>query len=229
MGGGRGPVFPPGSAAEAAAAFVLPSGVLFLVACIVTFTPVEWDNCKLMMWCYLAVLPFFWQRLVRPLRMPLRCALCGLLFFSGAVSLAGGLTRKQLDIPLLGRAELDAVRAIVRPLPAEARFAASPDCAHPLVICGRNLAMGYADHLFSQGLNVQALEQDLNALMMGRPGWEASAKRLEVSYVFWGPREQKQYAGSTSPWARDEARVAASAWGDIYAIKAGSIHSEATP
>ena len=222
-GGGREPMFPPGANAEAAA-FVLPAGVLFLVTCIVTFTPVEWDNCKLMMWCYLAVLPFFWQRLVRPLRMPLRCALCGLLFFSGAVSLAGGLTQRQLGFPLLGRAELDAVRAIVRPLPAEARFAASPDCAHPLVICGRNLAMGYADHLFSQGLNVQALEQDLNTLMLGRPGWESAARRLEVSYVFWGPREQKQYAGSTSPWARGEARVAASAWGSIYTIEAGSSH-----
>ncbi len=219
-GDGWRPLFPPGSAAEAAAAFVLPSGVLFLITCLVTFTPVEWDNCKLIMWCYLAVLPFLWQRLVHPLRLPLRCVLCGLLFFSGAVSLAGGLTRQQLNIPLLGRAELDAVRAMVRPLPAEARFAASPDCAHPLVICGRNLAMGYADHLFSQGLDAHPLERDLNTLLSGQPGWEAAAKRLEVSYVFWGPREQKRYAGSTAPWARDQASVAAGTWGKIYALQA---------
>ena len=172
------------------------------------------------MWCYLAVLPFFWQRLVRPLRMPLRCVLCAWLFFSGAISLASGLTRRQLDIPLLDRAELDAVR----PLPAEARFAALPDCAHPLVICGRNLAMGYSNHLFSQGLDAHPLEQDLNALMLGRPGWESAAKRLEVSYVFWGPREQKQYAGSITPWARNEACVAAGAWGNIYAMKVNGGH-----
>ena len=75
---------------DADAAFVLPAGVLFMLASVVMFAKWDWDNTKLMIWCYLAFLPFLWRRWLRPLAMVIRWPICAVLFFSGTVCLTGG-------------------------------------------------------------------------------------------------------------------------------------------
>ena len=211
------PPVPRSRETDAATAFVVPAGLVFAVTLNVLFAKWDWDNTKLMLWCYLAFLPFLWRLWIRPLAWPLRVPLCVLLFFSGAVSLAGGLTAHQLNYQLIDRAELDGTREAVAALPADARFACAPDYNHPLVYCGRLLAMGYDGHLYSQGLNYGPLERDLDTLMLGQPGWELIPARLGVRYVFWGPEEARRWPQSTRPW---EARppVAAGGWGSIYEV-----------
>ncbi len=218
----------PDHAAEAAAAFVLPAGVLFVAACVWLFAPWAWDNTKLMIWCYLAALPFVWERFVRPLAASGRVLVCALLFFSGAATLAGGLGKPhtykgKIEMAqywnLLETTELDSVREIVRSLPAEARLAAVPDYNHPLVYCGRKLAMGYIGHLHSQGIDYRPLSEDLDTLMLGLPGWREAAARLEVRYVFWGPREERHYTNSTLPWADPDEPVAKGDYGTVYEIR----------
>ena len=144
-------------------------------------------------------------------------AICTVLFFSGAVTLAGGLGRGGMGRHLLETAELDSVRVIVHDLPAEARFAAAPDYNHPLVYCGRKLVLGYIGHVHSQGIDYRPLEEDLDTLMLGRPGWHEAAVRQGVRYVFWGPREEKRWPNSTRPW-EGRPPVAAGAWGTIYDV-----------
>ena len=211
------PPVPRSRETDAATAFVVPAGLVFFVALNVMFAKWEWDNTKLMLWCYLAFLPFLWRLWIRPLAWPLRVPLCGVLFFSGVVSLAGGLTAHQLNYKLIDRAELDGTRAAVAALPTDARFACAPDYNHPLVYCGRKLAMGYDGHLYSQGLKYGPLEHDLNALMLGQPGWEMVAAKLGVRYVFWGPNEAKRWPQSARPWAT-RPPVAAGLWGSIYKV-----------
>ena len=213
-------VLPP-LAGEAAMAFVLPAGLLFLAACLWLFAPWAWDNTKLMIWCYLAALPFIWERFVQPFSAVGRVAICALLFFSGAVTLAGGLRRHNPALGLVECAELDNVRETVRDLPAEARFAAAPEYNHPLVYCGRKVAMGYTGHLHSQGIAYEPLAADLDTLMDGRPGWREAAARLGVRYVFWGPREEKLYADSTLAWADPDEPAAKGDYGTVYEIKPG--------
>ena len=213
------PLVPRSRETDAATAFVLPAGLVFAVTLNVLFARWDWDNTKLMLWCYLAFLPFLWRLWIRPLAWPLRVPLCILLFLSGAVSLAGGLTAHQLNLKLVDRADLDGTREAVAPLPADARFACAPDYNHPLVYCGRLLAMGYDGHLYSQGLDYGPLEHDLDALMLGQPGWEAIPARLGVSYVFWGPDEARRWPRSTRPWAA-RPPVASGEWGSIYEVGA---------
>ncbi len=86
---------------DADTAFVLPAGIIFGLASVVMFAKWDWDNTKLMIWCYLAFLPFLWRRWLRPLAAPLRWPVCALLFFSGAVSLAGGLGQRHLGYGLI--------------------------------------------------------------------------------------------------------------------------------
>ena len=204
---------------DTAAAFVLPAGLLFLFASIIMLSPWDWDNTKLMIWSYLVVLPFIWQRWIRPFAAPVRWPLCAALFLSGAVSLAGGLRHMNVGYYLGRKAELEAVDAATRALPIEARFAAAPAYNHPLVFAGRKLAMGYDGHLYSQGIFYEPIERDLTALMLGLPDWRRAAGRLGVRYVFWGPREEKAYADSMQPWATADAVVATGTWGSIYDLE----------
>ena len=208
-----------GRAAESAAAFVIPAGAVFVVTCLVKFAPWEWDNTKLMIWTYLAALPFLWQHWVRPLTAPLRWPLCFALFFSGFVSLFGGMGRQHLQYPLIPRAELDGAVVGTRHLPEGARVACAPNYNHPLVYAGFPLAVGYEGHLHSQGIPYQPMMQDLRTLMLGLDGWQSAAARLQVHYVYWGDREERFYPGSTRPWAQDDRVVAAGAeWGAIYEL-----------
>ena len=202
---------------DAALAFVLPAGAVFAVTLNVMFARWDWDNTKLMLWCYLAFLPFLWRLWVRPLAWPLRAPLCLGLFFSGAVCLAGGLAPDHLGYPLIARAELDGARHGLADLPADARYACAPDYNHPLVFCGRKMAMGYDGHLYSQGLDYLPLKHDLDTLMSGGPGWETVPARLGVRYVYWGPRERKRWPNSTCPW-ENRPPMAMGTWGTIYDV-----------
>ena len=212
-----------------AAAFVLPAGALFLAACVWLFAPWEWDNTKLMIWCYLAVLPFVWERCVRPWPAGVRAVVCAVLFFSGAASLAGGLGKPDPRLGLIDTAELASVRVMVRGLPAEARFAAMPEYNHPLVYCGRKVAMGYNGHLHSQGIDYGPLSRDLDTLMNGRPDWREAAARLGVRYIYWGPREIKHYPDSTLSWANPDEPVATGDYGSVYEIRPAGADKSATP
>lgn len=204
-----------------AASFVLPAGLVFAVTCVVMFAPWEWDNTKLMLWSYLVALPFLWERWIARWPLALRAGVCVALFFSGAVSVVGGIdSRHQNRYVMARRSELDGVRDALLALPRDARFACSPDYAHPLVLSGRKLAMGYVGALHGYGLDYKELERTLNSLMLGRADWQKAAARLRVRYVFWGAREKKRYANSTRPWESKGEPVASGAWGAIYDLAA---------
>ena len=201
---------------DADAAFVLPAGIIFVLASVVMFAKWEWDNTKLMIWAYVAFLPFLWRRWVRPLAMPIRWPVCALLFFSGAVSLAGGLGQEHINYPLIQRAELDGVVVATDDLPVAGRFAAAPDYNHPLVYCGRALAIGYEGHLSSQSIDYKPLSVNLDALMLGELDWTQAAGKLGVRYLFWGPREERKWPASAKPWERQGPPLKQGEWGKIY-------------
>jgi hypothetical protein len=199
-----------------AAAFVLPAGAFFLLCCFVALAPWDWDNTKLMLWSYLAVLPFLGDYFIA--RRPLWIAMpvLVLLFFSGFISLLGGL--KDPGHALASRKEHDSLALPLRSLSIEARFAAAPDFDHPLLLHGRKVAMAYPGYLFGHGLPYAEAEANLEKLMRGMAGWEEATRALDVEYLFWGRHEEAEYADSTKPWIENAAVVAEGYWGAIYEL-----------
>lgn len=172
---------------EEARCFVGAATALFLFCCVIAFSRWEWDNMKLMMWCWLAVAPYLWSLVIRPLKWPAQAAICFVLFFSGAVSLIGGLDARH-GYSLATRSELAQWQAAVKNIPATDRFAAMPDYNHPLILLGRKLACGYDGHLWSHGLNYgEKMALTKNALS-GAVGWQEAAPKLNVQ---WGAIRQK--------------------------------------
>ena len=205
-------------------AFVIPAAALFLFACLVKTAPWEWDNIKLIIWAYLIVLPFVWSEIVSRWAFPVRAVVCLVLFFSGFVTLFGGLAAGKTGYGLADRTELDAVGIVVSKLPLEARFAAYPTFNHPLLLQGRKVVLGYPGHVWTQGFNYGDDANKLTSLMNGAPGWKDTAtKYFHARYLFWGREEIRNYAGSKRPWEQESTLVATGSWGSIYDLESPRI------
>jgi len=218
------------TAARNASAFLFPSLAVFAVACVVMFAPWDWDNMKIMIWAYMAILPFLYEMLLEIpdwWGIPVRAACYIMLFFSGFISLLGGLGRSQKGYEIAKRSELAPVNFAVRFLPPESTFAGCPTYNHPLLLCGCKMVEGYAGHLFSHGIDYEARDKLLQDMMMGAPNWRAIADGLRVRYLYWGPREEEAYPGSTEPW-KTLPVAAAGDWGVIYDLGAVGVGQPGT-
>jgi hypothetical protein len=208
--------------ARNALAFVFPCLCLFVLACVVMFAPWEWDNMKLLFWCYLGILPCLHRMLLDipgPQGVAARAVCYIALFFSGFLSLAGGLDQTHTGYTIMNRSELEPVRFAVRYLPPDATFAGFPTYNHPLLVSGCKMVEGYEGHLYSYGIDYQPRLAKLKAMMMGAPDWRQIADELHVRYLFWGAREDQAYPASTQPW-KNLPVVAAGNWGTIYDLGA---------
>jgi hypothetical protein len=181
------------------AAFVVPAIVIFLVCCVVMFAPWEWDNTKLMIWSYLTVLPAMWLML-KELRIPIRAGVCVALYFSGFVSLLGGIDNTHRGYPLANRKELDYLNAIIASAPPNAVFAGHPTYNHPLLLTGNKVVAGYDGHLLSHGIDYRPTFDLLKDLLNGAPQWKEDARKLNVDFLYWGKEEQEHYPDSKQPW-----------------------------
>jgi hypothetical protein len=200
-------------------AVVFPSLFVFLVCCFVKFAPWEWDNTKLMVWSYLAILPFLWSELL--LRCPVwsRYCACVLLFGSGFLSTLGGIDSTPRGYFIASRSELDGTAYALREIPVTERIAGAPTYNHPLLLCGRKMVLGYLGHVSSHGLDWQTPSLKLESLMQGDENWRALAEELHARYLFWGRAEEEAYPNSTQPWKDEVQRVAFGDWGALYDLK----------
>lgn len=198
--------------------FVGPAALVFLACCLFAFSYWEWDNTKLMAWAYLVWLPFLWNVLLRRWTLWVRIPVVVALFFSGFLTMLGGLTPPDNGYQISTRSEIDAVAMAIEPLPIESRIASAADYNHPLVFLGRKMAMGYPGHFTGHGLPLELVQQDMTTLMLGTGDWRAAAERLEADYIFWGTRERAAYPASTRPWVSDSVLVASGPWGELYRL-----------
>jgi hypothetical protein len=198
------------------ALFLAAAAIIFMITCLFKTAPWEWDNTKILIWAYFIALPLLWGVLLENLTLLPRAAVCFALFFSGFVSLIGGLAAGRPGFSFANRAELDYVAAATRPLPVEARYAAFPTYNHPLLLSGHKVVCGYPGHLWTQGIDYGPVESKLHSLMMGDGDWMNIARELRVRYLFWGSEEATNYAGSARPWEKQLTVVARGNWGAIY-------------
>ncbi len=176
-----------------------PALAVFAALFVVRLAPWEWDNTKVMLWCYVAALPPIGALVLSRVGAAWRAVLVVGLLFSGAVSVAGAWAARGPRLDILDEAEY---AAVCRALAAERteRVAVAPTFNHPVALCGRAIVAGYAGHLWSHGLKAAPVLARLERLMRGAPGWRDDARALGVSHVYWGPREQQAYPDSTKRW-----------------------------
>jgi len=195
---------------------VFPSLAIFLICCFVKFAPWEWDNTKLMIWSYLAILPFLWSELLARWPEWSRQFVVFVLFFSGFVSTLGGINASFTGFPVAQRSDLEGVAQAVRRIPVSERFAGAPTYNHPLLLDGRKMVLGYIGHVHSHGLAWEEPAEKLDSLLNGENDWRKTADELGARYLFWGRNEEEKYQDSPQPWRATTRLVASGEWGAIY-------------
>jgi hypothetical protein len=194
---------------------VLPGLALFAALFFVMLAPWEWDNTKIMVWCYLLMLPAAARLVIEPLPVAGRAAALAALLWPGAVPIALSLDPAHA-YPVANVAEERSVCAALADLPVTERVATVQTFNHPVALCGHPLVAGYSGHLWSHGIRSAPVEEALRSVMMGRPGWEGIASALRARYLFWGPREEAEFPASTRPWEGSRPVVREGPWGRLY-------------
>ncbi|CAN5573431.1 hypothetical protein BH09VER1_BH09VER1_31420 [soil metagenome] len=185
--------------------FVWTAIVVFIICCVRKFAPWSWDNMKLVLWAWLALAPYLWLKVIKPLHVSARVALCLALFFSGFISLLGGLDGRH-GYDIAHRSDLVRWQAALRSIPPTARFATVSDFNNPIFLLGRKVVCDYTGHLWSHGLDYEDKFNRLQRVLNQEPGWEDEALDLGADYVVFRkdsdwqkPPEIFDIRGSESP------------------------------
>jgi len=195
-----------------------PALGVFAALFLVRLAPWEWDNTKVMLWCYVVALVPIGSLVLSRVARTWQTALVAGLLFSGAVSVLGASLGRGPRLEVLDLGEEEGVCRALASLHTS-RVATAPTFNHPVALCGRPVVAGYPGHLWSHGLDARGVEARLSRLMRGEPGWREDARALGASHVFWGPRERQAFAASTQPWAAAAPPLALGPWGALYALE----------
>ena len=201
-------------------AALVPALAVFGLCCVIRFAPWPWDNTKLMIWSYVVILPLLWSEILSRWPIWLRSVCCVALFWSGFVSLLGGLNRSQTGFSIATRSELDTLAPVLKSLPVTERFIAYPNYNHPLLLLGRSVALGYTGHVWSHGYPYLKAEARVETVLRGLPGWEEEWKETGAKLLFWGSQEREAYPDSPTPWRETARLIASGPWGEIYDLTA---------
>ncbi|MDP3920266.1 MAG: hypothetical protein Q8R76_05620 [Candidatus Omnitrophota bacterium] len=194
-----------------------PGIVMFVALFFVMVSPWDWDNTKMMIWCYLIVLAPLNELLLKDPSPFLRILVFAALFYPGVYAVADS-TGKTKGIQVADLKELDPVCQAVQKLNPEARFLTAPVYNHPVSLCGRKVVAGYGGHLWSHGIDSKEVDGRIRKLMSGDAAWHTIARTLGAGYLYWGPREEREFPGSKKPWENKARRLAHGDWGALYDI-----------
>jgi len=195
---------------------IFPGLLLFAALFFVMLAPWDWDNTKMMIWCYLLVLPAVGEA-VWSLAPWLRAIVLLAAFLPGALAVADSLAPRH-HYQVYDVQETEAVCAVLSRLSVGGRVATAQSFSHPVALCGHPVVAGYGGHLWSHGIRSHDVEERLRSLMLGEPGWEETARSLEAHYLFWGYREEEDFTGSSRPWETGRIPLAQGPWGRLYAL-----------
>jgi hypothetical protein len=176
------------------ARFLLPAWGLFLAPNLLRLSPWIWDNVKVLLFWFVALVPVVALALARlasrgGLR---RLAALGLLL---VLTLSGGLdvyrvVSRQIALRIFDERAIAFAEEVRRATPPRALILHAPGYDSPVYLTGRRSVLGYPGHIWSQGLEQGAREAEIARIYAGEPDAEALLARFGVDHVLVGPSER---------------------------------------
>lgn len=199
--------------------FLFAGLLIFGICLIVMFAPWDWDNTKLMVWSYILILPVIDELVI--LRQPWfgRIVIYFVFYFSGALALWSGYVPSNQGYNVASLSEYEPVCLAVKALDPTLIFATAPTFGHPVSLCGSPIVAGYEGHLWSYGIKSKKTIGLLKQFMLGQDNYKKLADELQIRYVFWGSREEKEYSGSSLTEQIADKVIAEGGWGRIFDLR----------
>ncbi len=186
--------------------FYAPFAGLFLLANLVRLAPWIWDNIKVLLYWYIASLPFvalaiatLWRR--KGMRRAAAVMLLTILSAGGALDLFRVASR-QIHLDEFDQNGRAIARDIQRLVPANAIVLHAPVPNSPVALSGRRTLLGYPGTLWSRGLPFQRRLDAIHAIYSGPSAAAALLAHYRIHYVLLGPQETSFAPVDQHAWLR---------------------------
>lgn len=174
--------------------FYLPFTLLFVISNAGKISPWIWDNIKVLYYWYLASVPLVALLLARLWRLhaatrAVSIVLLLVLTLSGALDVWRVVSEasEQREFDRAGVAFAEIVKSETAP---RSLILHAPTYNHPVYLTGRRALMGYAGHLWSQGIDYAPREAELRRMYAGAPDAESLIEKYGVEYAVVSPLER---------------------------------------
>jgi hypothetical protein len=174
--------------------YYLPFMLCLIVPNLAKLAPWPWDNIKILIYWYLASLPFvafvlaFWYRKNAVWRTA-ACVFFLVLVLAGALDIwrvIGGTTSfREFD-----RDQIKLAAEIRQDTPARALVLFAPTFNSPVFLTGRRSLLSYPGWAWSRGLDYAEREDQIRRIYRGDPDAQNLMRREHIDYVMIGPLER---------------------------------------
>lgn len=190
---------------------------LFILFQFVIMAPWDWDNIKLLIWPYLAMVFVFGRIISEYFHEQLKVPTYIALGFSGFVCVIALSNAHNKGHGIYETRELNAATAALAQVPVTAVFAAHPTFNHALTYFGKKVAYAYDGHIWSHGLKDGQRKEKVEKILNGDSNWRDLAKEIGVTHIYWGPREQKEYPNN-QPW-KSLQKISVTSEVEVYVVE----------
>jgi hypothetical protein len=174
--------------------FYLPFLLIFIIANLLKLAPWEWDNIKVLIYWFVASVPFVawllarvWEKGTIYKFVSIACLV--ILTFSGALDVWRVVTR-QINYQVFSRDAVKIAGQIKQKTAPDALFLNAPTYNSAVVLSGRRSLMRYSGHLSSYGIDYIPRETEVKRIYEGTALAEALLKRNGIEYVLISPEEK---------------------------------------
>ncbi len=186
--------------------FYSPFVFLFLLSNVAKLAPWEWDNIKILIYCFVVSLPFvsvalawLWRKNVI---LKIIAAVCfGGLIFSGSLDV-WRVVSKQINYKVFEADAAAIARDITLRTPPNALFLNAPTYNTAIVLSGRRSLMRYPGHLSSHGIDYAEREKDLKRIYEGGSETAALLRKHDIEYVLISPEERNSLSVNEQYFAK---------------------------
>jgi hypothetical protein len=166
-------------------------GLMALFAHLI-LAPWDWDNIKLILWCYifalLAIQDLLWNR-----RDPWFQTLVFIFFcWPGMQLFLHSLPSQTRGATWASERELNKATVLLKDQNVNRGILISPDYDHPALLLGHKLFMGYTGHVWSHGYNYTERENLQNAYFAGEPEAVSHFPKGQVQLIYRSPLEKRR-------------------------------------
>ena len=174
--------------------FYLPFILCFVIPNTGKISPWIWDNIKVLYYWYLASVPLVALLLARLWRLHPATRIASVVLLL-ALTLSGALdvwrvvseASEQREFDRAGVAFAEIIKSETAP---RSLILHAPTYNHPVYLTGRRALMGYAGHLWSQGIDYAPREAELKRMYAGAPDAESLLAKYGIEYAVISPLER---------------------------------------
>ncbi|HRH45422.1 MAG TPA: hypothetical protein PKY82_27540, partial [Pyrinomonadaceae bacterium] len=174
--------------------FYIPFIFIFLLSNTIKLAPWEWDNIKVLIYWFLASIPFvawllawLWEKNFGFKTIAVAAFL--ILTLSGAIDVWRVMS-KQINYQVFSNDSVKIAEEIKQKTAPNALFLNAPTYNSAVVLSGRRSWMRYIGHLSSYGIDYEPRERELMRIYEGSALADGLLKKNNIEYVIISPEER---------------------------------------